>query len=154
MKALSEFAGHILTKGIKAKETLSSEGKSEEEVSTALGETFKFKDNRLKLFIAAIDVAAANLENLYRVKVYSFEEGETIPENAVKVEDSYFVAEFFTGPKPAKPVVSKKDLKSGGKKDRPRSPRPSPWGASPEEIAEKKAASLRAAAAKAGTASQ
>lgn len=149
MRAVSEFAGHILVKGIAAKAALVAEGKSEEEIATSLGETFKFKDNRLKYFTLALGVAEANLENLYRVRAFTFEENETIPEKAVKIEEVYYVPEFFTGPKPAKPVATKKESRGGGKKDRPKGPRPSPWGASPEEIAEKKAASLRSAAAKA-----
>ena len=146
MKAVSEFAGHILTKGIAAKTALTAEGKSEEEITTSLGETFKFKDNRLKYYMAALGVAEANQEKLYRVRAFTYEEGETVPEIAVQVEEIYYVPEFFTGPKPAKPVATKQEGRGGGgKKDRPKGPKPSPWGMSPEEMAEKKKASQKAA---------
>lgn len=149
MKAVSEFPAHILTKGIAAKAALLAEGKSEEEISTSLGETFKFKDNRLKYFIAALGVAEANTEKLYRVRLFTFNEGENIPEKATLIEEVYYIPEFFQGLQPAKPIVTRADARAGGKKDKPRGPKSSPWGMSPEEIEEKKAASARAAAAKA-----
>lgn len=151
MKAMSEFPVHILTKGVAAKAALVAEGKSEEEISTSLGETFKFKDNRLKYFIAALGIAETQLEKLYRIRIFSFEEGETIPEKAVQIEELYYSPEFFNPTPGAKPITVKPDPKaarSGGKKDRPKGPKSSPWGLSPEEIAAKKEASLRAAEAK------
>ncbi len=139
MKAMSEFAGHILTKGLAAKAALTAEGKSEEEISTSLGETFKFKDNRLKYFMTALDIAEANLDKLYRIRLFTFEEGENIPEKAVQVEEIYYVPEFFGGPKEAKQSQVKTVARGGGgKKDRPKGPKSSPWGPSPEEIAAKK----------------
>ena len=152
MKAMSEFPVHILTKGLTAKATLAAEGKSEDEIATSLGETFKFKDNRIKYFMVALGVAESQLEKLYRIRVFSFSEGETIPEKAVKVEDLHYIPEFFNPTPGPKPITVKPDPKagrSGGKKDRPKGPKASPWGLSPEEIAAKKEASLKAAESKA-----
>lgn len=151
MRTMSEFLVHVLNKGQAAKTALESEGKSEEEITTSLGETFKFKEDRLKYFMTAMDVAKnSTLEKLYRVRVYKFDEGETVPENATQVDDIHFVPEE-NPVKPGKPAVSIKagQKGGGGKKDRPKGPRPSPWGESPEEIAQKKEASKRAAAQKA-----
>ncbi len=152
MKAVSEFPAHTLIKGLAAKAALVNEGKSEEEIVTSLGETFKFKDNRLKYFVAAMGVAEPNTENLYRVRLFTYGEGETVPEKAVQIDEVYYIAEFFSGATGPKPVTGKPDPKArGGKKDRPQGPKSSPWGLSPEEIAAKKEASARAAAAKAKT---
>jgi hypothetical protein len=151
MKAMSEFPVHVLTKGLAVKAALTAEGKTEEEVSTTLGETFKFKDNRLKYFMTALSVAETNLEKLYRVRVFTFSEGEKIPEKAMQVEELHYVPEFFNPTPGAKPVTEKPapGARGGAKKNRPKGPKSSPWGLSPEEIAAKKEASLRAAAAKA-----
>lgn len=151
MKAMTEFPVHILTKGITEKAALLKEGKTEEEVAATLGQNFKYSDNKLKYFINALGVVESNVNNLYRVRVFSFEEGEKIPEKAVQVEELHYVVEYFSGSTGAKPVTVKPDPKArnaAGKKDRPKGPRTSPWGLSPEEIQAKKDASLRAQAAK------
>lgn len=150
MQAKSEFPVHILTKAIEAKKALTAEGKTEEEISNSLSETFKYKDTRLKYFMAALSVAETNLDNLYRVRGFTFSEGEKVPENAVLIDEVYYIAEPLQIKPGAKPITVKQDLKAkgGGKKDRPKGPKSSPWGLSPEEIAAKKEASERAAAAK------
>lgn len=149
MRAMGEFPGHILIKGIEAKKALVAEGKSEEEISTSIGETFKYSDNKLKNFLTAVGLVEAKTEGLYRVRISSFNEGEKIPDGSVKVDELHFTTEYF-GNKPApKPVTEKVDRRGGGKKDRPKGPKSSPWGLSPEEIEAKKEASARAAAAKA-----
>ena len=147
---MSEFAAHILTKGNVAKAALAAEGKSEEEITTSLGETFKFKDNRLKYFMTALDVAQeSKLEKLFRVRVYTYSEGEEVPETATQVDDIHFVPEENPSKPGTLPTVKKAGERGkGGKKDRPKGPRPSPWGESPEEAAQKKAASLKAQAEK------
>ena len=150
MRAMGEFPVHILTKGIEAKKALMAEGKTEEEISAAIGETFKYSEGKLKNFITAVGIVEPKTEKLYRVRIFAFNEGEKVPENAVQVEELHFVAEYF-GDKPtgAAPVTEKVSRSGGAKKDRPRGPKPSPWGLSPEEINAKKEASLRAQAAKA-----
>lgn len=150
MKAMSEFPAHLLLKGLELKKALVTEGKSEEEIMTSLAEALKLKENRVKYFGAALGVAEANTEKLYRVRVVSFDEGEKVPETATKIEEAYYLAEFFVATPAAKPITVKASPagRGGGKKDRPKGPKASPWGLSPEEIAAKKEASLRAAAAK------
>jgi hypothetical protein len=151
MKAMSEFPAHLLLKGLELKKNLMTEGKTEEEIMTSLTEALKLKENRVKYFSAALGIAEANTDKLYRIRVLSFEEGETVPEKATKVEEVYYLPEFFAqNVVAAKPVTVKAGPagRGGGKKDRPRGPKASPWGLSPEEIAAKKEASLRAAAAK------
>lgn len=148
MKAMTEFPAHLLNKGIAAKTALTAEGKTEDEVVTQLGETFKYEAEKLKYFVAALDVAEANADKLYRVRVLSFGEGETIPPKAVKVEEAYFLPEFATPPKKVVTVKEIQKNKAGNKNDRNKGPKTSPWGPSPEEIAAKKEASIRAAQAK------
>ncbi len=150
MRAMGEFPVHILTKGIEAKKALVAEGKTEEEISTSIGETFKYADNKLKNFLVAVGIVEPKTEKLYRVRIFAFNDGEKVPENAVKIEELHFVAEYFDDKVvAAAPVTEKVNRSAGGKKDRPRGPKASPWGLSPEEINAKKEASLRAQAAKA-----
>lgn len=109
MKSVTEFANFTLTQALKTKSALSTEGKSPEEIQESLGQTYKLEGDKLKHFNAALDVAAANPENLKRVMVLSLAEGENAPPKAVKVEEHYYVPEFHTVHKPAAP----KDEKSG-----------------------------------------
>lgn len=150
MRAMGEFPAHILTKGIEARKALLAEGKTEEEVSTSISETFKYTEGKLKNFITAVSLVEPKTEKLYRVRIFAFNEGEKIPDNAVKVEELHFIAEYFDDkPVAAAPVTVKTERRTGGGNKGPRGPKPSPWGLSPEEIEAKKEASLRAQAAKA-----
>lgn len=142
MKSVTEFASFSLNAGLKAKAALTAEGKSPEEIQTSLGETFKLEGDKLKYFIAAMDVATANTENLKRVLVVSLAEGENAPAKSAKVEEMYFVPDFHPDPKRAQP---KKDEKGkggrggrGGGKGGGRGEKESPWGLSPEQKAAKK----------------
>lgn len=141
MKAVTEFPSFTLTKAIAAKNTLAAEGKSPEEISTSLGETFKMEGDKLKHFVNAIDVAGQNGQNLKRVLVVSLNEGEAAPNKATKVEEHYYVPEFLITTAPAPKADAKggrhggrgggKGGKGGG------GPKSSPWGLSPEEKAAK-----------------
>ncbi len=153
MKSVTEFPQFKLEQGLKTKNELSAAGKTNEEISASIGETFKYEGDKLKHFMAAMDVATANAENLARVLVVSLNEGENAPHKAVKVEEHYYVPEFKTAPKAVvvkeagKPGESRDGRgKGGGGKGRSenKGPKPSPWGISPEEKAAKKAASLKA----------
>lgn len=145
MKSVTEFWGVALAPALETKTTLTTEGKTAEEISTALGEKLKMEGDKLKHAIAALEVLVANPEKLSRVKVVSLAENETPPPKAIKVEDFYYVPEFASGPKP---VQNKKMMeaskggrggpgggKGGGKDGRPKT---SPWGLTPEEKAAKK----------------
>lgn len=138
MKSVTEFWSATLFKGLKAKEALAAEGKSPEEIQTGLGESFKYEGDKLKYFLAALDVAAQNQEKLSRVLVVSLNEGETAPPKAVKVEEMHYVPDFQQSARPVnltKVDPRQQGPKKGGKDGRPKS---SPWGLTPEEKAAKK----------------
>lgn len=143
MKAVTEFPNHTLAKGIQAKAALTTEGKTPEEIEQSMGEMFKLEGDKLKCFITALDVANENMEKLIRVRIIKFDEGETIPPKATKVDDVHYVPVF--GAPPGKPMMEKPVFKATNKKSGPKS---SPWGPSPEELAAKKEASLKAQKAK------
>lgn len=138
MKSVTEFWNATLNKGIKAKEALTGEGKSPEEIQTSIGETFKFEGDKLKHFINALEVAVQNPEKLSRVMVVQLAEGEKVPPKAVKIEEHHYVPDFQVEARAV--VTTKRDPKAqgGGKKDMNR-PKTSPWGLTPEEKAAKKA---------------
>lgn len=140
MKSVTEFWNVILNKGLQARQALAAEGKSPEEIQTALGEQFKYEGDKLKHFVAAIEVASQNLEKLSRVLVVSLAEGETAPPKAVKIEETHYIPETQAAPRAI--VTTKHDPKAGGKGrggDRKGGPKESPWGLSPEQKAAKKA---------------
>jgi hypothetical protein len=146
MKSITEFASHTLLKGLESHKALTAEGKTPEELQTALGTSFKYEGDKLKYFLAALEVAGQNLENLSRVLVVSLAEGETAPAKAVKVEEMHFVPEFRLAPKPV--VSQKAEARGGGRSNKPTGPKSSPWGLSPEEKAAKKSKSAAAQSAK------
>ncbi len=143
MKSVTEFWSHTLNQGLQAKTALATEGKTPEEINTALGEKFKYEGDKLKHFVAALDVASANQEKLSRVLVVSLTEGETAPPKAVKVEEHHYIPEQAAAPKG---VANVKEMQksAGGKggpggKGKHSGPKESPWGLSPEQKAAKKA---------------
>lgn len=137
MKAVTEFPSFTLTKALSTQTAMAAEGKSPEEIQTALGESFKFEGDRLKHFIGALDVASKNQSNLRRVLVYSLSEGETAPPQAIQVEGHCYVPDFLVlaAPKTEESRGSRRG--PGGKGGRRDGPKSSPWGMSPEEKAAK-----------------
>lgn len=146
MKSVTEFWNNTLVKGLKAKEALVAESKTPEEIQTSLGETFKYEGDKLKHFVNALEVAAANPEKLSRVLVVSLTEGEKAPEKAVKVEEHHYIPDFQVEARAI--VLTKNDPKGGGKKggDTKGKVKTSPWGLTPEEKAAKKGAGAKAKA--------
>lgn len=137
MKAITEFPSFVLSKGLAAKTALITEGKSPEEVSAKLGETFKFEGDKLKHFLAAIDLSV-NAKDLKRIMVIGLAEGEAAPAKAVKVEDSYYIPESLILSAPVKAPDAKggRGGKGGGRGGKGSGgPKGSPWGMSPEEKA-------------------
>ena len=139
MKAVTEFPSFNLTKALAAKTALTSEGKSAEEIQASLGQTFKLEGDKLKYFINALDVAGQNTDGLRRVLVMSLNEGENPPAKSTKVEELYYVPEFFVT---AASKAASSDKKHGGGGQRRGGkggggPKGSPWGLSPEEKAAK-----------------
>lgn len=142
MKSITEFPSFTLSKGLQTRATLSSEGKSPEEIQTSLGESFKFEGDKLKYFMNALDVADQNKENLKRVLVLTLNEGENAPPKAIKVEETHYLPEFLTTQKAA-PASGKNEGRGGGRgKGRGggggrSGEKSSPWGLSPEQKAAK-----------------
>lgn len=144
MKSVTEFWNHTLAKGITAKNALTAEGKTPEEIQTSLGETFKLEGDKLKYFVAAIDVAIQNADKLSRVLVVSLADGENAPPKAVKVEEMHFVPEFQAAPRAVNMQKASDVRNAGNKKGKNQGPKESPWGLTPEQKAAKKAASKAA----------
>ena len=141
MKSVTEFWSASLFKGLKAKEALAAESKTPEEIQTSIGETFKMEGDKLKHFLAAVDVAGQNQDKLSRVLVVSLNEGENPPAKAVKVEEFYYVPEFQQAARAVNTQkfdrqAAAKNRQGGGKGDG--RPKTSPWGLTPEEKAAKK----------------
>lgn len=134
MKLVTEFASFTLAKGLKSKAAFAAEGKSPEEIQTALGEAFKFEGDKLKHFVNALDVSAQNSENLKRVVVMTLAEGEKAPAKATQVEEALYVPEFLNLTSHAV-AAQKTNTKGGGKGrgNRGDSKKGSPWGLTPEE---------------------
>lgn len=150
MKSITEFTQPSLQKVLAAKTTLASEGKTPEEIATALGETLKMEGDKLKFIQVAADLVVGK-NSVRRVLVATFAEGETIPSKYQKVEDTYYAVETLELTKPAPaaaaPAKGRGGPRQGGNKSGG-GPKGSPWGASPEEIEAKKKASKAAALAK------
>lgn len=140
MKSVTEFASHILSKGLAAKAALVAEGKTAEEIATNLGETLKLEGDKLKHFVNALEVAGQNQDGLSRVLVVSLGEGENPPAKAIKVEEHCYLPEFRIPPKTT--VANKNNIKAaagkGGPGGKSSGPKESPWGLSPEQKAAKK----------------
>ncbi len=153
MKSITEFSQPTLQKFLAAKATLTAEGKTAEEITTAIGETFKMEGDKLKFIFAAADLVVEQ-KTFRRVLVASIAEGEAAPAKYTKVEDNYYLVETMDMFKPmaaAAAPAGKGFGRGGGQRGGGKAsgaPKSSPWGASPEEIAAKKKASALAAQAK------
>ncbi len=145
MKSITEFSMATLQKFTQAKAALTTEGKTPEEMTASLGETFKLEGDKLKFMMAASDLAQSK-PNVRRIVVVSFAEGETAPAKYQKVEDTHYLVETLELTKAVVAAPTKGGGRGGPRKGGGSSgPKPSPWGASPEEIAAKKKASQEAA---------
>lgn len=152
MKSVGEFSSLKLADGVKAKAALAAEGKTPEEISTALGEKFKYEGDKLTYFVAALEIAEKSTEKLFAVKVGRLNEGEKAPNGSTVVEDICYVAETYpSADKKAAPPTTGKSIvrgaqrtggKPGGGKGKGKD---SPWGISPEEKEAKLAAARQAA---------
>lgn len=151
MKAVTEFASFTLNAALKAKAALAAEGKSPEEIQASLGTTYKLEGEKLGYFLTALEVAAANSENLKRVLVVRLSEGERAPAKATQTEDIAIYPEALVTVRAEKPKDDGKRGGRGGGRGGKNDTKSSPWGMSPEEKAaklEKSKASQAALAAK------
>lgn len=145
MKSITEFPSFVLSKGLAAKTALAAEGKSPEEMQASLGTAFKLEGEKLTHFIAAMDVAAKNTQDLRRVLVIGLAEGENVPAAAVKIEEHYYLPEFLLVAKPKAAEGDRKGGRKGGPGGKGKSgPKSSPWGMSPEEKAAKNKGAAKA----------
>ncbi len=156
MKSVTEFANVTLNLGLKAKDALAAEGKAAEELLAGLGEKFKMEGEKLKHFWNALEVALKHPENLKRVLVQSYSEGESAPPKAEKVEEHHYTPDFHVDPKKATAVkADDKNGRGGGRGGAGRggkgggkgAEKESPWGLSEEQKKAKKLAQSAAAAA-------
>ena len=147
MKSVTEFWAISLNQGLAKKTALTTEGKSPEEVSAAIGEQFKMEGEKLTHFINAMEVASQNPEKLSRVRVVSLAEGENAPQKAIQVEAHHYFPEFQAAPKPVQSKKAGADQKGGrgggggggrGGGGHGGKTKTSPWGLTPEEKAAKK----------------
>lgn len=152
MKSVTEFANLKLAEGMKAKAALAAEGKSPEEIETAMGEQFKFEGDKLKYFVNAIDVAGKSSEKLYRVQIVKLNEGQNPPPGGTVIDDFCYIAQAMpNSAKKAAPAAAPANGKGGRSGGRPGGgkgggkPKESPWGYSPEEKEAKLAAARQAA---------
>lgn len=150
MKSVTEFAGYTLTQALAAQKAFAAEGKTPEEVQAALGEKYKFEGDKLKYFIAALDVASKETNPLKRVIVTSLNEGEIAPAKSTKIEEMCYVTELLITTKAAPAEKSdNRNNKGRGGRGAGDSKKGSPWGLSPEEKAAKTAKKNQPAAPKA-----
>ncbi|WP_413289189.1 hypothetical protein [Bdellovibrio sp. HCB337] len=138
MKAVTEFASFTLAQALKTKAALAAEGKSAEEIQASLGTTYKLEGDKLTYFVNALEIADKNAQGLKRVLVVSYNDGETVPAQATKVEEMYYLPEMFITAKPVAPAKDAKGGRGGGRGGKGGGgPKGSPWGLSPEEQAMK-----------------
>jgi hypothetical protein len=154
MKSVTEFANVTLNLGLKAKDALVAEGKGAEELLAGLGEKFKMEGEKLKHFWNALEVAVKHPENLKRILVQTYNEGENAPPKAEKVEEHHYTPDFHVDPKKATAVKADdrngrggKGGGRGGKGGGKGGEKESPWGLSEEQKKAKKLAQSAAAAA-------
>jgi hypothetical protein len=100
MRSVTEFANFTLNQALKAKTALTAEGKTPEEVQTALAETFKLEGDKLKYFIHALDIAGANPDGLKRIRVVALAEGEAAPAKSTQIEEMTYLPEFHVTARP------------------------------------------------------
>lgn len=138
MKSITEFQPATLQKVLAAKNTLTAEGKTAEEISAAIGETFKYEGDKIKYALAAAELAK-DQTSIRRVLVATFGEGEKPAPQYQQVEDTYYKVETFNAAPVARAekVDPRNARRGGGGGKREGGPKGSPWGMTPEEKAAK-----------------
>lgn len=138
MKSITEFQPTTLQKVLAAKNALTAEGKTAEEISAAIGETFKYEGDKIKYVLAAAELAK-DQTSIRRVLVATFGEGEKPAPQYQQVEDTYYKVETFNAAPVARAekVDPRNARRGGGGGKREGGPKGSPWGMTPEEKAAK-----------------
>lgn len=115
MKTITEFSGFQLGEALKNVEQFLAQA--------------KYEGDKLKFFNHALEMAKERPQNLKRILVLSFQEGEKKPEKAVEKEGHFYLPEFFFVPTPKR---EKRFQKKGGRNKKnkrrrpPRGPRKNP----------------------------
>lgn len=136
MKSISEFQSFTLQKIAAAKNQLLADGKTPEEVSAAIGETFKLEGDKLRYALAAADLIK-DKPSVRRVVIVGFAEGETIGPKYQKVDEDYYLVDMIETRPSAPAAADKRGGARRGGGNKPSGPKSSPWGMSPEEKAAK-----------------
>lgn len=136
MRAVTEFQSLVLQKILTAKTALASEGKTPEEISQSVGESFKLEGDKLKYALAASDLVK-DKPNARRVLVVTFAEGEAVNPKVQTIEETNYLVDIFE--LRAAPVAQEHGGKGGPRRGGKGGggPKSSPWGMSPEEKAAK-----------------
>lgn len=115
MKNITEFNVFNLNRALAMKNELSTAGKTPEEISAGIGEAFKLEGDKLKYFVASLDLINGKTEKLKRVFVVSFAEGEAVPSGIQKVEEHHYMLDYYQAPRPVKVEEDTKGNKGRGK---------------------------------------
>jgi hypothetical protein len=117
MKNITEFNVFNLSRALSIKNELATAGKTPEEISAGIGEAFKLEGDKLKYFVASLELIAGKTEKLKRVFVVSFAEGETVPASVQKVEEQHFILDYHQAPRAPAPADDGKRGKGRGGRD-------------------------------------
>lgn len=98
MKTITEFSGFQVAAALKSSTELSTSGKTPEEISQAMAESYKLEGDKLKLFTDALDFAKGRPESLKRIVVLALAEGEKAPDKAYEKDGKVFLMEYFYVP--------------------------------------------------------
>ena len=145
MRSVTEFPAHKLNLGFAKRAELTAAGKTPEEIQTEMGTAFKMEGDKLKFFLAAIDVAQENQDKLARIIVGQLAEGEATPPKGKQIEEHMYIPDFVKGPGTVN-TAAEVIRGGGGKRGDKKGPKESPWGLSPEQKAAKKGSQAKTAA--------
>ncbi len=120
MRTVTEFFGTTFAKAFEIEKTLAAAGKTPEELpaarEAAIQEAYGFEGEKLKHFLAAIEVASAKPDRIKRVLVAQLTEGEKAPRTGLEKEGFVYTVEHF--PSLHKPEPPKNDREFGGRGDK------------------------------------
>jgi hypothetical protein len=96
MKTLTEFSGFVLKEALAKKTALLAEGKTEEEVQTAINEQLKLDETKVGFYKNVLDMTSSRLDRVKRVVVaLRATETEKVPESYIEREGHFYLVEYF-----------------------------------------------------------
>ena len=99
MKTITEFPGVVLRQIIKSKQELISGGTAEDQLATAIGESYKIEGDRLTHLMKAVSLVGENSERVSRVRVFAQQEGadeSKLPKGIVEEGEHLYLVEMFS----------------------------------------------------------